>query len=115
MIYNGKELLIPGCDDYLCDIAILQEATSWTSEHYDCSVRYGASLHPLRSQRNTQQTTFVQKDYGAQVVSLIVIVLCSLSIGIFIGAFVVNYYIKSKAVKKDLSNYSKLDQANESL
>ena len=47
LVYNGSPLLVPGCDDTLCDASILLEALSFHITDNDC--RYQSHGSPVPS------------------------------------------------------------------
>ena len=85
IVYNGQAMLVPGCDDTLCELNTLLGALSFGQEYPDCAVHSAASS----SSGGKSNSTLSTADW-------IMITALSLLLGALIGAAAVVFIDKQR-------------------
>jgi hypothetical protein len=96
MVYNGKTLLVPGCDDSLCNLSVLLDALSFGQEAMPCSVPASDDISTSSCSGGSSE-----KVGSLNLGEWVMIVFLGALVGALVGAGAVVFYDKRR-LEKDL-------------
>lgn len=96
LIYNGQALLMPGCDDTLCDVNVMLDALAFGKESMPCSVTAAAVV--------SDGDNCDDDDSGLSTVHWVLLLVLTLLVGGLIGAAGVVFYERRRKASDPLLN-----------